>query len=145
MNDSRPLGLVSPQPSSNLLNTSHFASSPRSSISKSVPLLAMRMAKPRSIFFFLGGVNTHHYFQFLPSYYFCVSFNFMAPKHSSAPSFQTTELRDDLPRYDSLAGTLLVCSQLSWRPSLNRIPLRHLRDRLFREADIQSCVSQAHG
>lgn len=48
-----------------------------------------------------------------------------------------------LPRYDFQAGFLPFWAQLSWRPSLNRVLLRHLQDLLFREADIQSHLSGA--
>lgn len=48
------------------------------------------------------------------------------------------------PTYIGLSGrVLLVCAQLSWRPSLNSVLLRHLRHLLFREADIQSRLSSS--
>lgn len=56
----------------------------------------------------------------------------------TAPSFQTTESQDALPRYDSQAG---FCWFALGCLGLDSVLLRHLWDLPFKKADIQSRLS----
>lgn len=120
---------------SNLQNTFQ---APRSCIFKSMTLLATRMVSlclfwcKNTLLFLIS-----HFFLWT----FYVSFDFMAHKNSPC-TFCFRPQNCTMPYLDIFRqGFLPVCAQLSWRPSLNSVLLRHLRDLLFREADIQSRLS----
>lgn len=71
---------------------------------------------------------------------FRVGFNFYGSQKKNnnkktAPSFQTTESQDALPRYDSQAG---FCWFALGCLGLDSVLLRHLWDLPFKKADIQS-------
>lgn len=75
---------------------------------------------------------------------FRVGFNFYGSQKKknnnkkTAPSFQTTESQDALPRYDSQAG---FCWFALGCLGLDSVLLRHLWDLPFKKADIQSRLS----